>query len=118
MLCHQLYTIQSLAAEGCGGTAEVRLLPDSAIYAAHFRGMPVTPGACLVQMACELASRIAGRSLDVTEASDIRFLHAILPGEIQELQFRFECNPDTDQWMVQVFSGELLCARMKMTLKA
>ena len=50
MLKDYLYTLQLISAT----SARVRLLPESPIYEAHFKGMPVTPGACLIQMACEL----------------------------------------------------------------
>ena len=34
----------------------VDFLPESRIYAAHFPGHPITPGAVLVRMAAELSS--------------------------------------------------------------
>jgi 3-hydroxymyristoyl/3-hydroxydecanoyl-(acyl carrier protein) dehydratase len=44
------------------GCAQVQLLPESPIYAAHFPGFPVTPGVTLVQMALELmGKKTAGR---------------------------------------------------------
>jgi len=117
MLCDNLYTFVSLETAGNHSIVDVCLRPESEIYAVHFKGMPVTPGACLVQMACELASRCAGRPFEVAEAADIRFLHPILPGEMTALQFQFECDPESDLWNVQVLAGETLCARMKLTLK-
>ena len=44
MLKDYLYTLEWISAT----SARVRLLPESPIYAAHFKGMPVTPGACLI----------------------------------------------------------------------
>ena len=116
MLQDYLYSLQSITAT----SARVRLIPESPIYAAHFKGMPVTPGACLIQMACELVGASLGRSLDVESASDIRFVHPILPGEITGLEFQFsrpspEEQPDV--WSVQILAGETLCSRMKFSLK-
>ena len=118
MLQDLLYSVEDMSATA--GTARVRLLPDSPIYAAHFKGMPVTPGACLVQMACELVSTAYGNKLDVAEASDIRFVQPVFPTEITGLTFAISRPFPIDQpdlWSVQVLSGETLCARMKLTLK-
>jgi 3-hydroxyacyl-[acyl-carrier-protein] dehydratase len=117
MLQDYLYTLQTISST----SAQVRLLPESPIYEAHFKGMPVTPGACLIQMACELIGASVGKNFDVEEASDIRFVHPVLPSEITELEFQF-CRPlpvdQPDVWTVHIVSGETLCSRMKFTLKA
>ena len=116
MLQDYLYTLERVT----DTSALVRLLPESPIYAAHFKGMPVTPGACIIQMACELVGASLGKALDVEEASDIRFVHPILPSEITELEFQYSRPQPVDQpdvWSVHVVSGDTLCARMKLTLK-
>lgn len=116
MLKDYLYTLQLISAT----SARVRLLPESPIYEAHFKGMPVTPGACLIQMACELVGASLGRTLDVEEASDIRFVHPVLPSEITELEFQYSRPLPADQpdvWSVHILAGDTLCARMKLTLK-
>ncbi len=61
MLKDYLYTLQQIS----DTSAHIRLLPDSPIYEAHFKGMPVTPGACIIQMACELVGASVGKVLDV-----------------------------------------------------
>ena len=120
MLRNELFQLVKMDASAGGGKALVKLLPESAIYAAHFKGMPVTPGACLIQIACELVSEVRGEKLDVAEASDIRFVNPVLPDQISELEYEFS-RPlpveDPDLWSVHVLAGETLCARMKLTLK-
>lgn len=116
MLQDYLYTVQFISAT----SARIRLLPESPIYAAHFKGMPVTPGACIIQMACELVGASLGKALDVEEASDIRFVHPVLPGEITELEFQYSRPLPVEQpdvWSVHVVAGDTLCARMKLTLR-
>lgn len=116
MLQNLLYTVESQSQ----GNVRIRLLPESPIYAAHFKGMPVTPGACLIQIACELISAETGKVLDIEEASDVRFVHPVLPNETTELTYQFSRPFPVDQpdfWTVHVLSGETLCARMKITLK-
>lgn len=118
MLQNDLYRL--LAVTGADGSyeASIELCPESPIYAAHFKGMPVTPGACLVQMACELASEATGAKLDLCEASDIRFLSPVLPDRTCRLAFKLErLAPGTPApWTVQILDGDQLCARMKITL--
>ncbi len=116
MLQDYLYTVQFISAT----SARIHLLPESPIYAAHFKGMPVTPGACVIQMACELVGASLGKTVDVEEASDIRFVHPILPSEITELEFQYSRPFPVDQpdvWSVHVVAGDTLCARMKLVLK-
>ena len=117
MLKDYLYTLLSIS----DTSARIRLRPESPIYEAHFKGMPVTPGACIIQMACELVGASCGRTFDVEEASDIRFVHPILPGEITELEFQYSRPFPVEQpdvWSVHILAGETLCARMKFTLKS
>ena len=116
MLQDYLYTLEEISAS----SARVRLLPESPIYAAHFKGMPMTPGACLIQMACELVGASCGRTFEMKEASDIRFVHPVLPSEITELEFQFsrpQPEEQPDVWSVFVVSGETLCSKLKFTLK-
>lgn len=117
MLRNDLYHI--LSKETCEGGWQYRvaLHPESAIYAAHFKGMPVTPGACLVQMACELASDATAVPLDVAEASEIRFLKPILPEECTELNVELaQDETDAARWAIRMLDGETQCAWMKLTL--
>lgn len=100
--------------------ARIELLPQSVIYSVHFPGMPVTPGACLVQIACELASVAAGAKLELSSASDIRFLSPVLPSECKEILASLSGETPQEEpslWEVKMFEGETLCARMKLFLK-
>ena len=87
MLEGNLYRLVSLETSDGAATAVVALDPSSVIYKAHFRGMPITPGVCLVQIAVELASRVSGRTLTLTGAKDIKFLQPVLPGELTEITY-------------------------------
>ena len=55
------------------GSALVRTLPESSIYAAHFPGYPITPGVCLVQIALELMGK------EMAGAKDIKFVTPLMP---------------------------------------
>lgn len=74
-----LYTIESIATEGSGKLFTVRLNADSVIYAAHFPGKPITPGACIVQMTLEMAERLTDRRMDITAIKSVKFLNVLSP---------------------------------------
>lgn len=58
----------------------VRFLADCPIYEAHFPGMPVTPGACLLQTARELLEKAIAQPLRVTAIKNAKFLSPLAPG--------------------------------------
>lgn len=63
--------------------AVIQLLPDCAIYKAHFPGYPITPGVTLLQTALEL---MGGRKL--VSAKEIKYVAPVLPGD--GIKVRFE----------------------------
>ena len=88
------------------GCAQIKLLPHSPIYAAHFPGYPITPGVTIVQMALELMER------QLTGAKDIRFVEPVLPAADTQLRFAWTF-PDPGRADVNVFlNGETLCSKM------
>ena len=89
------------------GSAAVRLLPDSVVYAAHFPGYPITPGVTIVQMALELMGR------RLSGAKDIKFVEPVLPSASGTL-LRFTWTfPDPERADVSVFlEDETLCGKM------
>lgn len=55
------------------------------IFAAHFPGMPILPGACIVQMAVEEAEQLASCSLCISEASNVKFLVPVTPDAMKHI---------------------------------
>ena len=89
------------------GQVTVCMLPESRIYAAHFPGHPVTPGAVLVRMAVELLGS------PVSGAKEIRFLCPVQP-EAQDLVFSYEpFGPDG--WSVTIADSRTVYAKMRLT---
>ncbi|MCQ2142782.1 MAG: beta-hydroxyacyl-ACP dehydratase [Bacteroidales bacterium] len=106
------YKVISRTENECGNIYKIALNPDHRIYKAHFPGYPVTPGVCVVEIAVELASLLAGRKLDCKGARDIKFLTPIIPTETKELFFEFDGSDS-----VKVCDGETLFARMRLELE-
>ena len=57
----------------------VILNPDHLIYKAHFPGMPVTPGVCILQMIQELLSEQEGMPLYIVKIKNAKFVKMISP---------------------------------------
>ena len=53
-LLNHLYSIDTIAQSDEGIICTIRLIAGSPIYKAHFPMQPITPGACIVQMAVEM----------------------------------------------------------------
>ena len=88
----------------------VDLVAGCPVYAAHFPGHPVTPGAVLVGMAAEMLAP-AGT---VSGARDIRFLVPVPPGA-EGVIFAFEPLED-GVWSVVVGGRGVVYAKMRLLL--
>ncbi len=57
----------------------LELLPSCPIYTAHFPGMPVTPGVCLLMLAKELLEDTLRKRLRLAEVKNAKFLSVVSP---------------------------------------
>lgn len=73
MLHGSFYDIQH--SDQCGYT--IRFNARHPIFAGHFPGHPIVPGACLVQIAEELAEIIYGYPIRFTAIRDLKFRQPI-----------------------------------------
>jgi 3-hydroxyacyl-[acyl-carrier-protein] dehydratase len=96
---------------------DLRLLPDSLIYQAHFPGEPITPGVCIIQMACELLQDHLGRPLQLTTVKNVKFLSVISPLETPELTYVFDkvqSDDTTIRTQITVRSSETEFAKLSL----
>ncbi|MDE6296757.1 MAG: hypothetical protein K2L89_02840 [Muribaculaceae bacterium] len=68
----------------------IHLLADSIIYKAHFPGMPVTPGVCLIKIARELYQHLTGESTSLQSVSNAKFLNVVNPLDTPEIKLQFK----------------------------
>ena len=113
MLQGILYETIAVDADG----ATVRLLPESPVYQGHFPGYPITPGVCLVEIALELMEEMAGQAgkVRLVAAKNIKFTSPVIPAEGTEL--RFNVSGEGENWTVDVLNGDVLSARMSLTVE-
>jgi 3-hydroxyacyl-[acyl-carrier-protein] dehydratase len=120
MFLNDLYHIMSMDSREEERLITVRLNPEHRIYGAHFPGNPITPGACLLEMARELASVVLNKELLLEKADNVKFLKGIHPGEHPLIIFRLHIKgPEDRTWKVrtEIMEGETLMTRMNLCLK-
>lgn len=100
--------------------AVVHLNAASTIYAAHFPHHPITPGACIVQMALELTEKITDRTLEITEVKNIKFISALAPEEFPEVAFLFKSmniSDDTVEVKIEVANNVRTFTKLSFVCK-
>ncbi len=91
ILRNQLYSVSKYIPIDDGGVkAHIVLCAGHTIYKAHFPGQPITPGACLIQMARELMEDYSGLHLQLSGVKNAKFLNVISPLETPELLFHMK----------------------------
>ena len=73
------------------------------IYQAHFPGNPITPGACIIQIAQELYEQLCGHSVEILEVKNAKFLKTITPSPDNRYHYSFNnISADSDNDRMQV----------------
>lgn len=69
-------------------------------------------------MCVEMASEVVGRSMELCESKDIRFLVPLIPGGEDPVKIDFSL-PEGDRMQVEfvISAGETVHAKMKLTLE-
>ena len=75
----ELYKITGSNVETDNAAYEITLNRESFIYQAHFPGMPITPGVCIIEIATELLSDAVGKTLELQCVKNAKFLVPLIP---------------------------------------
>ncbi len=75
----ELYKITGSNVETDNAAYEITLNRESFIYQAHFPGMPITPGVCIIEIATELLSDAVGKTLELQSVKNAKFLVPLIP---------------------------------------
>lgn len=70
---------------------------ESVIYKAHFPGMPVTPGVCLVQIGRELLEEYTGLRLEVCGMKNVKFVSVVEPSNCAQIVYEIRKIEPTDE---------------------
>ena len=115
-LLGDLYTVTKRTDTESGVDYLIRLNPGSVIFKAHFPNHPVTPGACLVQLAQDLTETFLECPLMVRTIKNVKFLSVISPLTVQDLDFRITVKEDGDLIQSQVIVSDAQNTYAKLTL--
>ena len=92
MLKNNLFTIQKKEAMENGCIYYLLFNALHSIYAAHFPGNPVTPGACIIQIIKELAEDLYQKEMRIISVKNTKFLNVINPLETKEIKIQLSCT--------------------------
>ena len=72
------------------------------IYQAHFPNNPITPGACIIQIAKELFSFLHQINCTIKKLKSVKFIHPIIPTVHNTVNFKMEWENNNDFFQVKV----------------
>lgn len=90
----------------------IRFDASHPIFAGHFPGHPIVPGACLVQMAEELTARLTGCKASFTQVRNLKFRQPVTPD--QELTVTIQ-EKDSSSFNIQLSTLNIPCASFTAT---
>ncbi len=86
MFKDDFFTITEINIEGKSINAILEINEKHPIFQGHFPDHPVVPGVCIFQMVKEIAELASGQELQLTTASEIKFLSIIDPNEKKSIR--------------------------------
>ena len=114
---NDLFTLVSMEDRDNGFAAQLRCNPSHPVYRAHFPGNPITPGACLLQLAGDLMRQKTGRPLYLKSSKNIKFLSILTPEQGKEVRFVFSHLVESEtECRVQVVITDEQTVFSKMSL--
>jgi 1-acyl-sn-glycerol-3-phosphate acyltransferase len=105
---NHLFYLEGQEAEADTATCHIRLNPAHPLYAAHFPGEPITPGAILVQVVLEALQATLGVRLELRRVAQAKFLKPVCPDQIERLKISYSKikRSETEGSFSAVLSGE------------
>ena len=88
------------------------------IYQAHFPSNPITPGACIIQIAQELYEQSCGHSVEILEVRNAKFLKAMIPVPNNRYHYSFRNLSDNDRLQIVVSDDDSIYAKFSLVCKS
>lgn len=93
MFYNDLFTIESQKIEEGHALFTIQLNPAHRIYKGHFPGDGITPGVCILQMACDLFSLIHQQNFVISNLKSVKFMQLIRPSVTPTVTYEFTYQP-------------------------
>ncbi|MDT0690208.1 hydroxymyristoyl-ACP dehydratase [Salegentibacter sp. F188] len=96
MLLKEFYSVINTREENGHFVTEIKIRKDHELYKGHFPDRPVTPGVILMQMFKEELERQTGRTLQFSNASNVKFSAVVDPNidNVLVLESKIEVSGD------------------------
>lgn len=88
MFVDKFFTIKEHRESENSAEFDVEINAEHPIFNGHFPGDPITPGVCIVQMACDLFSHLQQQRFVVSSLKNAKFMQIIRPLETPEVDFQ------------------------------
>jgi 3-hydroxyacyl-[acyl-carrier-protein] dehydratase len=72
--------------------ARIKINAAHPVFKGHFPGNPVTPGVALIEIIRQVLSSALNKKFILTEAREIKFIAAVIPTSITELELSVDYN--------------------------
>lgn len=119
MLKDDFFIIKEMNIEGNSINAFLEINEKHSLFYGHFPNHPVVPGVCIFQIVKELVELSSGQELQLTKASEIKFLGIIDPNEKKTL--RMSLNYEKEDERINVSASLLkdasVCFKFKGIFK-
>ena len=96
----------------------IHLIEDCVIYQAHFPSNPITPGACIIQIAQELYEQLCGHSVEILEVKNAKFLKTIISSPDNRYHYSFRNLSDNDRLQIVVSDDDSIYAKFSLVCKS
>jgi 3-hydroxyacyl-[acyl-carrier-protein] dehydratase len=98
----------------------IELNPEHKIYHVHFPNNPITPGACIIQMAKELFSFVEQKDLNIKKIKTVKFIHPIIPATHPLINYQMEWGEiqqhEPYYVKINVYWEDIIFSKMKLYL--
>jgi 3-hydroxyacyl-[acyl-carrier-protein] dehydratase len=117
MLKNNFYTILSLAHQDSSIKAALQLNAGHRIFAGHFPGQPVVPGACMLQIVREVLSHTLKSDPRLKKADNLKFIAPIDPLMTDELTLgiNYKIIETVLQVNAVICANSVTCFKMQAT---
>ncbi len=99
MLNGDLYTLEDFAHGDGAVTTTLLLNPAHPIFAGHYPGRPVLPGACILQVVKEILSSAIEGGVMLVIANNLKFLSMIDPELMPSVAFKLNYQEVDEQFL-------------------
>ena len=106
MLIENYYKVNDIIAGTEKTLFIISLNPDCEVYEGHFPGIPISPGACNIQMIKECAESIAGKHLFMNNLQHCRLTTLITPLVYPQVEVTIFMEKKADVYKLKATIGK------------